>query len=319
MLRVQSSEISLAYEALGQGTAVLFLHGAAMQLTDWPEALVERLAGDFSALTVDLRDSGLSSKLGPCREVMAGHSWSALRQQADAAPYDLFDMADDVVGAMNGLALPKAHLVGVSMGGMIAQLVAARHPKRVLSLTSLMSSAGQAGLNPAPEVRRALTDAFKVFAGPREAAQRLSLSQAAYHGPDDRYDAMAARRTLERALSRSYCPNGVFRQLQAIFATGNRQALLGQIRCPTLVIHGTADRCIDSSAALSARQVIPDCEFRTIEGMGHEFTDANALILADAVHRHCCEAEGRQSALLTEIASGTRSQKTASSGSFQGQ
>ncbi len=296
MPRLCTAQISLAYEATGRGTAVLFLHGAAMQLTDWPSTLIDRIAQDFRAIRFDLRDAGLSSKLGPCQDQSVGQRWSDLQQEAGSlAPYDLFDMAEDVVEAMDSLEIAEAHLVGVSMGGMIAQLVAAQHPGRVLSLSSLMSSAGTQGLNPTPAVCQALTDACSVFTDPTEAADRLSRSHAAYYGPEEHYDPLALRSQIERALARSSCPNGVNRQLQAILATGDRRALLRQITCPTLVVHGTADPCIDYAAAVEAQRLIADCDLLTIPGMGHEFTEASSAEIADAIHGHCRKAEARRS------------------------
>jgi len=295
---VMLPDLTLAYEAYGRpaGPCVVLLHGAAMQLTDWPRGLVESLGAHFRVLAFDLRDSGKSTKFGPCRTADVRPSWVGLQDRARRqAPYVLFDMAQDVVQAMRALEIERGHLVGYSMGGMVGQLTAALYPDRVRSLTCLMSSGGQAAFDPDEAVREALLDACTPSRSRTEAAETLSRSYRAFFGSGQNWDAAETRAQIERSYRRSYCPAGVYRQLTAILSTGDRQQLLREIACPTLLVHGTDDRCIDLKDAEAAKHLIPDCTLRVLEGLGHEFTPHYTDRIADLVVQHCAAVPAARS------------------------
>ena len=252
----------------------MLLHGTAMQLTDWHPRFLAQLTTSSSVLAFDLRDSGKSTKLGTCADMAHCPTWDEIRAgKAPSPPYSLFDVAEDVLRALDRLEIQRAHMVGYSMGAMAAQLIAAVHSNRVLSLTSLMSSFGQAGLDPSETVCRALSDAFTPFESFEEAARTLSYTYRAYFGPGETYDQKSVFDQARRGYQRSYCPNGVLRQVLAIYAAGDRRDLLRQIVCPTLVIHGSEDQCIDVDWARAAAELVPHCSIHTFEGMGHELTD----------------------------------------------
>ncbi|MEM7222879.1 MAG: alpha/beta hydrolase [Pseudomonadota bacterium] len=293
--------VDLAFETFGRPSdpCLVLLHGAAMQLVDWPSALLERLSRGFFLLVFDLRDSGASTKCGPCNDSGFATRWSDLTNgTGPIATYNLFDMADDVIRSLDRLGVVRAHFVGYSMGGMIAQILAARHGDRTLSLTSLMSSAGQAGIDCSAGVRRALVDAFTPFADLEHSVAELSQSYRAYYGAGQRADRDDIAERIRRAYRRCYCPNGVLRQLLAIQQTGARQDLLRGIDCPTLVVHGSEDACIDVAWAEAMSSVIPDCDFRVIPGLGHEFTDQSTSLIARLVAEHCGAAERSRPQLL---------------------
>ncbi len=285
--------LKLAYEVYGQPAkpCVVLLHGAAMQLIDWPRALVERLGAHFRVFTFDLRDAGRSTKFGPCRDEDPEPSWAKLQDRARRQPpYSLFDMAQDLAQAMSALDIERAHVVGYSMGGMVGQLTAARFPDRVQSLICLMSSAGQARFDPSGGVRKALIDACTPFSSRTEAADALSRSYRAFFGSGQDHDTAKTRAQIAESYARCYCPGGVYRQLLAILSAGDRQHLLRRIACPTLVVHGSDDQCIRLKDALAATHLIPDCTLRVLEALGHEFSTNYLDRIADLIIQHGTDA-----------------------------
>jgi proline iminopeptidase len=198
-------------------------------------------------------------------------------------------MADDAIGVLSALGIARAHVVGVSMGGMIAQLVAARFPARVLSLTSLMSSSGRRGLpGPAPAVRRAFLkrprSAMDVDASIEHTVQLLrAIGSPSYPTPEKQM-----RRRVARAMRRNCCPGGIARQMLAVAASGDRTPLLQSIDTPTLVIHGAADPLIPLACGIDTAQAIRGARLEVIEGMGHDLPgqlQERLLALID-VHAH---------------------------------
>ena len=242
---VAANGITIEYESLGDPSAppILLIMGLGMQLVAWPDAfcqgLVER---GFRVIRFDNRDCGLSSKIAVRRQpnLVAALAAAWLRLPV-RAPYTLDAMAADAVGLLDALAVPRAHVVGLSMGGMIAQVVAADYPERVLTLTSIMSSSGSRKVSrPRPDAKRAL------LSKPRDPDDFDSvvdhlvgvfgvIGSPAF--PTDRGD---LRERVSRAVRRAHHPAGVTRQLVAIIASGDRRELLRKIVAPTLVIHGAA-------------------------------------------------------------------------------
>jgi proline iminopeptidase len=187
------------------------------------------------------------------------------------SPYKLDDMAQDALGVLDALGVPKAHVVGLSMGGMIGQILTARHPGRVLSLTSIMSSSGRRGLpGPTRAARKALTGRAPNSREVERLIEHLSgvlrvIGSPAYPTSDQQL-----RERVSAALQRSACDDGATRQLLAIIASGERTALLESIERPTLVIHGADDPLIPPECGIDTARLVPGARLEVIEGMGHD-------------------------------------------------
>lgn len=267
MANLTSNGITIEYEVLGSGPPLLLVMGLGGQLTDWPQGFVDQLAERFTVIRFDNRDIGLSTKSDwtpPARSAALRQRFS--RKDADVG-YFLADMAEDAVGLLDGLNISKAHVVGMSMGGMIAQSMAIAHPDRVLSLTSVMSTTGNAkvgGIDPkliVPFVRRptptpetAIDESVWIF-------QRVA-------GP--LWDEAVHRESQAASLERSFSPDGTARQLAAIMASPDRTADLEQLDVPTLVIHGLADRLVLPSGGIATVKAIPGARLLMLPDMGHD-------------------------------------------------
>lgn len=266
---VGPARIDIAYQRLGDpgAPAALLIMGLAAQSIHWPDAFCQALvAAGLQVIRFDNRDAGLSSHLtgAPPPNLPA-----ALAGDLSSASYTLSDMAGDTVGLLDTLGIAKAHVVGASMGGAIAQTMAIEHPDRVRSLTSIMSTTGNIAVGqPAPDVLR------DVFSGPPavtrdEVIQRMVRAWRIVGSPGYPIDEneVAARAGL--AYDRGYDPLGTARQAVATVASGDRTGRLRQLQVPTLVIHGLADRMCDPSGGRATAEAIPGAELFLIEGMGH--------------------------------------------------
>ena len=278
--------ITLEYESLGDssGALVLLIMGLGMQLTAWPDPFCERLSREgYRVIRFDNRDAGLSTRL---HRLGTPNLWGAfLRKVARLpirAPYTLHDLAADTIGLLDQLNIARAHVVGVSMGGMIAQLLAAHYRERVLSLTSIMSSSGAHHLPKATwKATRAM---LSRPANPRDAASVVEHLQQVFGvigSPGFPIDPNELRARIERSVRRSYYPPGTARQLVAIEATGDRSPLLATITAPTLVIHGKEDPLVPVEAGIDTASKIPGATLDIIPGMGHDM--AAWPILADKI------------------------------------
>jgi proline iminopeptidase len=292
MPSLNANGIRIAFDTAGDPKAapLLLVPGLGMQLTAWPEEFVDGLVElGFYVIRYDNRDTGLSTKFEHAGMPSLGLAWlKSLLRLPLRPPYTLEDMADDAVGVLSALGVARAHVVGVSMGGMIGQLMASKFPSRVLSLTSIMSSSGRRGLPGATkEVKRALlrrpaaTDADAMI----EQGVRLlqAIGSPAYPTPEKQL-----RRRVARALRRNCCPGGVLRQSLAVAASGDRTAQLRSIAAPTLVIHGAADPMVPLACGIDTAQAIPNARLEVIEGMGHDLPTQlleRLLALIDA-HAH---------------------------------
>ena len=274
MAHIASNGLTIEYVVDGDPAAppVLLVMGLGMQLTDWPREFVDGLVdAGFYVIRFDNRDSGLSSQLDrfgapnlPLAYLKSLLGWPL------KSPYGLDDMAADALGLLDALGIVQAHVIGASMGGMIAQVLAARHPRRVLTLTSIMSSSGRRGLpGPAPAARKAmlrrpnLRDRALVVAHMTELWR--VIGSPAYPTP-----ARIVRERVEASLQRASRPAGTARQMVAIAASGDRSALLATVSCPALVIHGAADSLLPLAAGLDTARAIPGARMEVIEGMGHD-------------------------------------------------
>ncbi len=259
-------EIDLAYETFGDRAdpAVLLIMGLGAQMIFWPDELCELLAADGNfVIRFDNRDAGRST-------VLDGHEAPDLRRVVAGeaeAPYLLEQMAEDAVGLLDALGVDRAHVVGASLGGMIAQRVAIDHPDRVLSLASIMSSTGATDVGrPTPEamavlMTRAPTD--------RDGYVRGTVAARAVIGSQPP-DVERTRDLAERAFDRGYHPEGTARQFAAIAASADRSGDLAGIDAPTVVVHGSDDPLITLSGGEATAAAIPGAELVVIEGMGHD-------------------------------------------------
>ena len=286
MSRIKANGIEIEYETFGSESLepLLLVMGLGGQLTLWHEdlcrALVDR--GHF-VIRYDNRDVGLSTKFDAAGVPNLLEIAVALQQgQQPEAPYSLDDMADDAAGLLDGLGLDSAHVCGASMGGMIAQTLAIRHPARVRSLVSIMSSTGNPDLPQAkPEVMA------KLMAPPppdRDAAIEQSVDTWRTIGsPGFVFDEDFIRERAARDYDRCYSPGGTARQSAAIVAHGSRRDALGRVAVPTLVIHGADDPLVPVEGGHDTAQAIPGAELLIIEGMGHDMPVELHDRLADAI------------------------------------
>jgi pimeloyl-ACP methyl ester carboxylesterase len=265
----QANGIEIAYETFGDASrpALLLVMGLGCQLVLWDEELCEQLADrGFLVIRFDNRDVGLSSKIegGPVPDMLAG-----LTGDTSSASYTLDDMAADTVGLLDALGIDAAHLVGASMGGMIAQQVAALHPERVRSLVSIMSTTGDQSVGqPIPAALAALTGAQP---DEREAFADFEVEVFRTIGsPGYPYPAERIRQLALASYDRCHYPIGFVRQLLGIYASGDRTEGLAAVRAPTLVIHGEDDPLITVSGAEATAKAIAGARLWKIPGMGHD-------------------------------------------------
>lgn len=271
---LMSNGIRIAYETAGdpKDVPLLLIMGLGMQMTGWPDDFVEQLVDmGFYVVRFDNRDCGLSDKFEHAgTPSLALAMLKHLVRWPLKGAYDLHDMAADAMGVMKALGINKAHVVGASMGGMIAQIVAATHPERVLSLTSIMSTSGRRGLpGPTRAARAALlarpagSDAESLIAHGVHVFR--AIGSPAYPTSEQQL-----RARIGASIRRNVCPGGVVRQMLAIAASGDRCKLLASIRVPTLVIHGAADPLVQLAAGVDTARVVPGARLEVIEGMGHD-------------------------------------------------
>lgn len=287
-LNVGLSRIEVAYECFGEADAppVLLIIGLGAQMLSWHEGFcAELVARCLQPIRFDNRDVGLSSHFpdAPVPDFKA-----ALSGDTSSASYNLSDMAADTVGLLDALGLKSAHLVGASMGGFIAQTVAIEYPDRVRSLTSMMSTTGNASVGqPAPETAR-------LFGGGpattrEEVMERAVAAVQIVGSPGFPVDEDEVRERAGLAYDRSYDPPGLVRQAIAVLASGDRTPRLRSLKVPTLVIHGAADRMCDVSGGLATADAIKGAELVIIEGMGHNLPPALwpriASLIANLVQR----------------------------------
>ena len=275
MPQVRANGIDTEYESFGRESdpLILLIMGFAAQLIFWPEALCEGLAArGFRVVRFDNRDIGKSTHLADLpapdpralmAEVMAG--------KRPEVPYALDDMADDAVGLMDALRVERAHIVGASMGGMVAQLVAINHPERTKSLISIMSTTGRRDL---PAGNR---ETLSVLFRPPRSESRDDLIaasiqvQKALASPGFSASEAEMRATAQRRTDRApFDAAGLARQSAALIAAPPRNARLRQVRCPTLVLHGADDLAIPAAAAKDMAESIPGAELVIVPGMGHD-------------------------------------------------
>lgn len=273
MPQAEANGIHIVYDTFGDSSspALLLIAGNGAQLLFWEAEFCEALAGTgLFVIRFDNRDAGLSTSFDAAGiPDMMAIIQAAMQGRPVESAYTLDDMADDAVGLLDALGIAKAHVCGASMGGMIAQVVAYRHPERVLSLTSIMSNTG----NPQAPQGKPETIAAAVAPAPEEREAYVAHMMQVWRSiwsPGFPFEEERARTFLETCFDRSFYPQGMARQNAAIIACGDRRPMLAAITAPTLVIHGADDPLIPLEAGREAAQVIPGARLLVIDGMGHD-------------------------------------------------
>ncbi|MDO8288090.1 MAG: alpha/beta hydrolase [Parvibaculum sp.] len=304
MPRIKANGLDIEYESFGpdDAEAILLIMGLGAQLTQWPLDLCEILvARGYRVIRFDNRDAGLSSRLERDRAFAFSDAFFALAAGKSAfAPYSLSDMGNDAVGLLDALGIEQAHIVGASMGGMIAQHVVADHPTRCLSLTSIMSSSGNPML---PPPRPKVLSLFMSQGHSHDTEAVIAKGIKTYEvigSPGFPTDAATLREWVERDAARAYYPQGVMRQMAAVLSDGDRRARLRQIKVPTVVLHGRNDPLVPMAAGEDTAANIEGAELRVIDGMGHDLPLALVPQIADAIVAAAERATGVQ--LVPEVA-----------------
>jgi pimeloyl-ACP methyl ester carboxylesterase len=294
-MQVKVGDILLEVDRHGSydDPAVILIAGLGFQLIDWPTGFCDQLvAAGFQVIRFDNRDIGLSHKFEEAGIPDLATVMSARMSGADpVVPYQLTDMAADVIGLMDALGLPQAHIVGMSMGGMISQILAASYPDRVSSLTSIMSSSSDPSLpGPAPAAAAILSSAPLsqemveiVDFGLRVNEVIGSLSF--------RWDKADLTAHIAACVERSYCPQGYMRQYAAVMAATSRRKLLSKVTGPSLVIHGENDPLVQPVCGRDVADHIKDARFELVPGMGHDLSPALCDHLAGLIAPHIQGAE----------------------------
>jgi pimeloyl-ACP methyl ester carboxylesterase len=286
---VNVGDVELCYETFGDPAdpAMLLVMGLGTQMLGWHEELCRELAGHgLFVIRYDNRDSGRSTHL---RHAPTPSMRELVLRRPRTLAYTLGDLADDGVGLLDALGIERAHVVGASMGGMIAQVIAVRHPGRVLTLTSIMSMTGSLRSGqPGPRIwpfflQRPARDADAY-------ADRLVRLLEAVGSRGFERDEDELRATAALAFSRSSDTRGSGRQLAAILAAGNRTRELRSITAPTLVIHGTDDRLVPLSGGRATARAIPGARLVVVEGMGHDMPRGAWPQIVEAVVQHTARA-----------------------------
>ncbi len=291
MARTKANGIEIEYETFGnrKDPALLLIMGLGAQLTLWPESLCEGLAGQgLFVVRYDNRDVGLSTDfdqwgLPNLMDAMA----RLMKGQKVDAPYLLSDMAADAIGLLDALGIDRAHMVGGSMGGMIAQVVAATHPTRTRSLVSIMSTSGRYGLPMGkPEAVAMLSAQPEGTAREQLIAHGMKL-RTVISGPGYPTDPATMRALVERNIDRRYYPPGAARQYLAIMASGPRVDLLKTVRVPTLVLHGEDDPLLPVECGRDVAALVPGAKIETFPGWGHDVPEQMVPTLVSSISGFC--------------------------------
>jgi len=287
--------IELFYEDHGDPAhpPILLVMGLGAQLTLWPDEFVEALVTrGFRVIRFDNRDIGLSQKMAGERppKVLWQVLWTKLGFPP-RVPYTLTDMADDAAGLMDALSIDRAHVVGASMGGMIAQLMAVHHPDRLLTLTSIFSTTGN------PKLPKAEKEAMDALTAPLESLDEEVVVahgirvQRAIGSPAYRPSEEKIRERVLKTVRRSVYPDGLPRQLAAIIEDGDRRDRLARVTAPTLVMHGEDDPLVKVEAGEDTAMAISGARLVTIPGWGHDLPVELVERLADEIASHARAAQ----------------------------
>ena len=291
MPNITANRLSLAYEDRGDrnNPVLILIMGLGQQMIAWPEAFVHALVeAGFRVIRYDNRDVGRSSWWNGRRAVSLSLYIAARRVGIRLpVPYTLTDMADDGLALLEALDISAAHVVGASMGGMIAQVLTAKAPKRVLSLTLIMSSSGARGLpGAAPEIQSRLLGGLPKGATRAQLLERSAETVKMISTPDPMRPFSEFQRMVEQAAERGYNPGGVVRHLLAIIADGSRVQRLSTIQAPTLIVHGAADRLIPVACGIDLAKRIPGARLEIIEQMAHDIPPSRLAKIVSLIVEH---------------------------------
>lgn len=288
MASVSANGITIEYDEFGEGDPLLLVMGLSGQLTDWPQGFVDEFVSrGFRVITFDNRDIGLSTEFSSTPPTTGQLAKSVLTRRPVPAEYRIADMAADAAGLLDALGIERAHVAGISMGGMISQALAIEHPTRVRSITSIMSTTGnrRVGQPKVSLIRRFARRPIPT----RETAIPLGLETfRAISGPT--FDETEARSLIEASVARSFRPAGVARQMAAVIASPDRTAGLRRLDLPALVIHGMIDPLVRLSGGLATAAAIPGSRLLVFNDMAHDLPRTRWPEMADAIAQNAARA-----------------------------
>jgi pimeloyl-ACP methyl ester carboxylesterase len=287
---VNVNGVDIAYQLHGNPLhpTLLLIHGLGTPLTGWPSVVIESfVAAGYQVLLLDNRDIGCSKKLD--HFAIPNMPWVVLKLKLGLsikAPYQLEDMMEDIVALLDALNLPEVHLVGASMGGMIAQLIAIHHPQRVKSLTSIMSTTGYKKL---PAIEKGIRETLAQTPTSKDYKDRM-----AYHikkwqligSPDYPSSDAYLHQYVDSMLHRGITAKGTMRQMLAIMAADNREHALSKLDIPSLVIHGDSDGLVNVAGGKATAEAIPKAKLKIYPGMGHDFPVELIPNIVDDIVKH---------------------------------
>ncbi|MFX0057320.1 MAG: alpha/beta fold hydrolase [Candidatus Hodarchaeota archaeon] len=293
MPKAQANNIEIFYDTFGDPSSqpLLLIMGLGSQMIRWVSELCEEFVKKgFFVIRYDNRDVGLSTKFENAEvpDIIKVYQKAINREKVDA-PYLLSDMADDAIGLLDFLKIEKAHICGVSMGGMIAQTIVINHPSRVLSLTSIMSTTGN------PDLPRPTPKAMKVLLTPAPSGreENIEASLKAWRilwGSGYEFNETIQREIAAQNYDRCYYPDGFKRQLLAVIASGDRTSQLASINIPALIIHGSEDPLVPVEGGRATAKVIPGAELLIIDGMGHSLPPEIWPQVIEAISKNASKA-----------------------------
>lgn len=289
MPNVTANGIQIEYDTFGNSyfPALLLIMGGGSQMIYWEVEFCELLAkNELFVIRFDNRDIGLSTKF---EDAGIPDMMAAMRGEPVTPPYTLEDMADDAVGLLDALGIKKAHICGASVGGMIAQVISYRHPERVISLTSIMSSTGNPEL---PQIKpEVLAEVYKPVPDEREAyiEHHVNMWRKLW-SPGFPFEEKRLCALMAESYERSYYPQGLARQSAAVIAHGYQKSSIASIKSPTLVIHGDKDPFMPLEGGRETAQLIQGAKLLVIDGMGHDMPKEVWSIMIDAISNHTKQA-----------------------------
>ena len=294
MSRVTANGIQIEYETFGNpsGRPLLLIIGLGGQMIQWDDDLCKDLAqrGHY-VIRFDNRDVGLSTKFDEAGVPNLNETFGKIMQgEKIKPPYTLDDMADDAVGLLDALGIRKAHICGMSMGGMIAQTIVIRHLSRVLSLISIYSTTGN------PEVPQPKPEVIGMLIAPPPSEREANIEHMlgvfkTIAGPGFPFDEEWTRNIMAKSFDRCFYPQGRVRQLVAILTQVNRVPALASVKAPTLVVHGTGDPLASVEGGKDTAKAIPGAQLMLIEGMGHDLPHGGAWPrIVEAIAAHTLKA-----------------------------
>lgn len=281
MAIARANGIEIDYEIRGEGEPLLLIMGLGLQQTDWPPSLLEGLvARGFQVITFDNRDIGLSTEVDAPVPTKGQLLKSATLRRPLEVTYTVDDMAADTAGMLDAVGLSTVHVVGLSMGGMIAQSLAINHAERVASLTSIMSTTGDRRVG--RPTAKVMSQLVRRPEPTRETALDLAVeAMASIGGPH--FDRDEYRRIASISIARSFRPGGTARQMAAVLASGDRTPGLRRLDVPGLVVHGIVDPLIRPSGGIATAAAIPGARLLMFNDMGHDLPRDRMDELADAI------------------------------------